>query len=88
MLKQYVDFKKANPTLPVLIREAAHTEARVFARYGLIPLSPMFGSMLGSHEHTLAYGKERHLNFDNASEAQVQAGLLDLITNAPAQAAK
>ncbi|ORZ39664.1 putative nadh-ubiquinone oxidoreductase 10.5 kDa subunit [Catenaria anguillulae PL171] len=33
--KSYPDIKKANPTLPILIREARGTEARAFARYDM-----------------------------------------------------
>lgn len=33
IVKQYASIKKANPDLPVLIREANGTPARVFARF-------------------------------------------------------
>ncbi|KAI8335219.1 thioredoxin-like protein [Blakeslea trispora] len=31
--KNYVDIKKANPELPILVREASGIEARAFARF-------------------------------------------------------
>ncbi|KAK9767800.1 hypothetical protein K7432_002081 [Basidiobolus ranarum] len=33
--KSYPSLKEANPKLPILIREANGSEARIFARYGL-----------------------------------------------------
>ncbi|KND03200.1 uncharacterized protein SPPG_02257 [Spizellomyces punctatus DAOM BR117] len=35
ILKQYSAIKDANPTLPILIREASGIEARAFGRYAL-----------------------------------------------------
>lgn len=32
--KNYVSIKKANPELPILVREASGIEARAFARFG------------------------------------------------------
>jgi NADH dehydrogenase (ubiquinone) 1 alpha subcomplex subunit 2 len=32
--KNYVNIKKANPELPILVREASGIEARAFARFG------------------------------------------------------
>ena len=34
VIGSYVDIKKANPGLPILIREAEGTEAKLTARYG------------------------------------------------------
>ncbi|KAJ1926286.1 hypothetical protein IWQ60_003942 [Tieghemiomyces parasiticus] len=33
LIKNYADLKKANPGLPVLIREAENVESRIYARY-------------------------------------------------------
>jgi NADH dehydrogenase (ubiquinone) 1 alpha subcomplex subunit 2 len=34
LLSNYAEIKKANPGFPVLVREAAGTEAKLIARYG------------------------------------------------------
>jgi hypothetical protein len=34
VLASYADIKKANPTLPILVREAEGAEAKLIARYG------------------------------------------------------
>ena len=86
ILKEYPRFKKANPNMPFLIRESPHVEARVFARYGIAPLvvARRFWSCIPqAHLLNTDRGKERYLNFENASEVQVQNGLLDLINKAP-----
>jgi hypothetical protein len=40
VLNNYVAIKKANPTLPILVREAEGVEARAFARFGKLSPCP------------------------------------------------
>lgn len=42
VLSKYAVIKQHNPDLPVLIREATGTPARVFARFGALPASGFY----------------------------------------------
>lgn len=69
--------KQFNPDLPVLIREATGTPARVFARFGA-PLS-------STRKHTLLTdapterGREAHVELDGLSAAEVEARVSQLL---------
>ena len=39
-MSTYTELKQLNPNLPILIREAAGTEATIWARYGKPPQPP------------------------------------------------
>ncbi len=39
-MSNYTELKQLNPNLPILIREAAGTEATIWARYGKPPQPP------------------------------------------------
>ena len=36
----YIELKKNHPSLPILVREAPGTEAKVYAAYGTLQMSP------------------------------------------------
>lgn len=63
--KRYVELKKANPDLPILIRECSEVQPKLWARYGECrPLGAWDpGGNQGSGRETAAHGqKKKHKN--------------------------
>lgn len=74
----YPQLKKHNPNLPVLIREARGTPARVFARFGtVIIIICLAGSLC---QHCAELGIERHVALDNLSAADVEIKVSELLS--------
>lgn len=77
----YPVLKKHNPDLPILIREAKDTPARVFARYGTS------GVMFQAHIFTPCCfrslkerGVEKHVEVDNLSSTDVASKVAQLLS--------
>ena len=51
-MSSYTELKQLNPSLPILIRESAGTEATLWARYGAHPLPPSPPAPLRKIRHT------------------------------------
>lgn len=82
----YKPIKKSNPSLPFLVREAAGTPARVFARFGACkPRGDR--AHLSFHEHCLLTcdmdlterGVEKHAELDGLSASEVEKKMADLL---------
>lgn len=79
-MSNYPVIKQHNPDLPVLIREASGTPARVFARFGAHRLS----SQHPSHPTVMTYnfieaGVEKKIELDNLSSSDVEAKISRLL---------
>lgn len=72
IVSTYPELKKANPTFPILVREASGIEAKLIARYGELRGSPEFSGrvMIGHtsarvmapnsvHPRSIRQGEER-----------------------------
>jgi hypothetical protein len=59
VLANYAELKKANPALPILVREAAGTEAKLIARYGASPAHMEAHGIWGGGSETSRTGSPR-----------------------------
>jgi NADH dehydrogenase (ubiquinone) 1 alpha subcomplex subunit 2 len=73
---KYPVIKKHNPDLPVLIREANGTPARVFARFGACTLAVV--SLL-PYVLKPEHGVEKHVELDGLSEVEVVSKVEQLL---------
>ena len=76
VVSAYPIIKKHNPDLPVLIREASGTPARVFARFGAFRALRVDGCPKLSAER----GVERHVELDNLSSSEVASKVAQLLS--------
>ncbi|XP_012604406.1 NADH dehydrogenase [ubiquinone] 1 alpha subcomplex subunit 2 isoform X1 [Microcebus murinus] len=60
--KRYVELKKANPDLPILIRECSDVQPKLWARYGERGTPRVWDS---------AFGQEKNVSLNNFSADQV-----------------
>ncbi|KDD75044.1 hypothetical protein H632_c906p1 [Helicosporidium sp. ATCC 50920] len=74
VLKNYSALKKANPELPILVREASGVKARLTARFGT------FGGGLALKD----MGKEMSKEVEGLSETDVSK-MLEALVKAPAK---
>ena len=74
MLKLY------NPDLPILIREAQGTPARIFARFGEHGKLCFFRIVAHESLHVLERGVEKHVDLENLSSADVANKVSQLLT--------
>jgi hypothetical protein len=81
IVSNYPVIKEHNPDLPVLIREASGTPARVFARFGAYRLSLQHPSYpaVTTYNFTEA-GVERKVELDNLSSSDVAAKIAQLLS--------
>jgi NADH dehydrogenase (ubiquinone) 1 alpha subcomplex subunit 2 len=76
ILANYPVIKQHNQDLPVMIREAEGTPARVFARFGAysaVPISPCCVNL------TIERGVERHAELDNLNSGEVASRVAELL---------
>ncbi|KAI6130976.1 NDUFA2, NADH ubiquinone oxidoreductase 10.5kD subunit [Pisolithus croceorrhizus] len=85
VLANYPVMKKHNPDLPILIREASGTPARVFARFGAFlvhvlqrALRPSLG--LAELLPFIGRGVEKHVELDNLSSGDVTSRVARLLS--------
>ncbi len=74
---KYPFIKQHNPDLPVLIREASGTPARVFARFGV---SVSCLCIAGVDDH-VERGREVHVDLDNLSATDVESKVTQLLSS-------
>jgi hypothetical protein len=89
ILSKYPVIKQHNPDLPVLIREASGTPARVFARFGmctsvcLVSVSTLFPCIHDISPPLPVFtekGVEKHVELDNLSQADVESKVAQLLS--------
>lgn len=78
MSNQYASIKKHNPDLPLLVREAKDTPARVFARFGACIPAGLLGALA---EGTAERGVERHVEVDGLSAEEVDKAVSTLVAS-------
>jgi len=77
ILNRYAAIKDLNPDLPVLIREANGTPARVFARFGTSQNNS--SSVVLIFVITSERGVEKHAELENLSVSEVESKVAQLI---------
>lgn len=76
----YPVLKQHNPDLPILIREAKGTPARVFARFGeFSSLFESFTLLKARHGHPIERGVEKHVDIENLSHGDVTSKVSELL---------
>jgi hypothetical protein len=82
IVANYPVIKQHNPDLPVLIREARDTPARVFARFGVSYFPLVSSSFTHQSYGTSERGVERHVEIDNLSLSDIDAKVAQLLKSA------
>ncbi|XP_043321231.1 NADH dehydrogenase [ubiquinone] 1 alpha subcomplex subunit 2 isoform X1 [Cervus elaphus] len=70
--KRYVELKKANPDLPILIRECSDVQPKLWARYGE-------RGTQGTRDP--AFGQEKNVSLNNFSADQVTRALENVLSS-------
>ena len=77
----YPSMKQANPDLPILIRQAKGTPARVFARFGACFQFPSC-SLLANWRHLVERGVEKHVEVEGLPASDVASRISQLLGTA------
>ncbi|KAG9220020.1 hypothetical protein CCMSSC00406_0006933 [Pleurotus cornucopiae] len=80
IISKYPVIKQHNPDLPVLIREATGTPARVFARFGAYFTFAWYTTDVNPALWQPEHGLEKHVELDNLSSTEVETRVAQLLS--------
>ncbi|KAL7620994.1 hypothetical protein AAE478_008305 [Parahypoxylon ruwenzoriense] len=83
LTRAYPTMKKNNPYTPILLREAAGTLPKVYARYGpfppTTPSSSHSGNILTNSSRLAEFGKETSKSLEGLTDKQIEEAVTQLV---------
>jgi NADH dehydrogenase (ubiquinone) 1 alpha subcomplex subunit 2 len=78
LLRAYPTMKKNNPNIPIMLREAAGTAPRIYARYGR-SLEDILLCIIGALTTLSEYGQEKSESLDGLTDKQIEDTVSGLV---------